>query len=143
MAGAPWRMVLAAAAAVALSPSGGYGQEAVAARTLRSGTIVSASDLRPAEGRAVADMAGLVGLETRRAIYAGRPVLPADLGPPTLVRRNAVVAMLYRDRGLALRAEGRALDSGGAGDDIRVVNLASRQVVRAVVIGDDEVEALR
>lgn len=118
-------------------------QEAVATRTLRPGTVLSGADLRAAGAGAGARIAALVGLETRRAIYAGRPVLDADLGPPTVVRRNAVVTMVYRDGALAIRAEGRALDPGGAGERIRVINLASRQTVAALVTGPDQVEVQR
>ena len=70
-------------------------------------------------------------------------VVAADLGPPTLVRRNAVVVMLYSDRGLGIRTEGRALDSGGAGEVVRVINLTSRQPVLATVTGENQVEVHR
>ena len=125
-------------------------QEVVAARTLRPGTIVTAEDLvirdagtaagGGAQAAAAEAIAALVGRETRVAIYAGRPVRPGDLGPPTLVRRNAIVVMHYRRGALSIRAEGRALAAGGAGERIRVLNLASRRPVEAVVTGPNEVE---
>lgn len=121
-------------------------QQVLAARTLRAGTVIAASDLVwPATdaGAARARVARLVGLETRRAVYAGRPLDEADLGPPVLVRRNSVVAMVYRDRGLGIRAEGRSLDSGGEGERVRVINLGSRQQVDAIVTGPDSVEVRR
>lgn len=117
-------------------------QSVVAARTLRAGTILAKEDLR-ASGDAAERLSALVGLETRRAIYAGRPVALADLGPPTLVHRNDVVVMVYATGALGIRTEGRALDSGGAGEVIRVVNLASRQPVQAVVTGVNRVEVGR
>ena len=148
----PQRSLGAAALAAALAwgaaaplPAG----EVVAARTLRPGTVLAEEDLRAhgedagAPGRLSERISELVGLETRRAIYAGRPVAPADLGPPTLVRRNDVVVMLYADGGLGIRTEGRALDSGGAGEVVRVMNLSSRQPVRAVVTGVNRVEVRR
>lgn len=121
-------------------------RQVLATHTLRVGTVLSERDLKApgggdASGRAL--VAALVGLETRRAIYTGRPVVAADLGPPTLVRRNAVVAMLYNDRGLGIRTEGRALDSGGAGEVVRVLNLTSRRSVLATVTGANQVEVHR
>lgn len=116
--------------------------DVLAARTLRPGTVLAASDLR-AEPGAEDRLGALLGLEVRRAIYVDRPVRAGDLGPETLVRRNAIVTMLYRDRGLAIRTEGRALDAGGAGERIRVMNLASRQPVAAVVLGRDTVAVAR
>lgn len=121
-------------------------QDVLAAHTLRAGTVLQEGDLRArggddASGREL--IAALVGLETRRAIYTGRPVVAADLGPPTVVHRNAVVVMLYNFRGLGIRTEGRALDSGGAGEVVRVLNLASRRSVRATVTGENQVEVSR
>jgi flagella basal body P-ring formation protein FlgA len=121
-------------------------QEVLATHTLRVGTVLEAGDLKLPGGAAGGGrdlIAALVGLETRRAIYTGRPVVAADLGPPTLVRRNAVVVMLYSDRGLGIRTEGRALDSGGAGEAVRVINLTSRRSVLATVTGENRVEVHR
>ncbi|GMG83640.1 flagellar basal body P-ring formation chaperone FlgA [Paralimibaculum aggregatum] len=135
MAGrAPLPLAAMLALALALSPAAAA--EVVAARTLRPGVVLAAPDLRGPE----ATVQALVGLEVRRAIYAGRPVAPGDLGPQTLVRRNAIVQMLYASARLAIRTEGRALDGGGAGERIRVMNLASRQKVIAVVRGPGIVE---
>ncbi len=129
-------LALCLAAALAL-PAGAA--EVVAARTLRPGLVLEARDLRGPE----AAVAELVGLEVRRAIYAERPVRPADLGPETLVRRNAMVTMLYRSGGLEIRTEGRALDEGGIGERVRVMNLTSRQSVPALVRGRGVVEVTK
>jgi flagella basal body P-ring formation protein FlgA len=120
-------------------------QEVIAARTLRAGTVVAAGDLRArTPGADAAErIAALLGLETRRAIYAGRPITVGDLGPPTLVRRNALVVMTYTAGALGIRTEGRALEAGGEGEVIRVINLGSRQAVRAVVTGTNRVEVRR
>ena len=133
-------------AAPAPAPAQEAAHVVVATHTLRAGTVLQERDLKlrgggDAGGREL--IAVLVGLETRRAIYTGRPVLAADLGPPTLVRRNAVVVMLYSDRGLGIRTEGRALDSGGAGEVVRVINLTSRRSLLATVTGQNQVEVQR
>ncbi|MEM9147094.1 MAG: flagellar basal body P-ring formation chaperone FlgA [Pseudomonadota bacterium] len=114
-------------------------EEVLARHTLRPGEVVTADDLRAGDGLADA-AAAMVGLEVRRAVYAGRPIAPADLGPPTLIERNAIVTMTYRAGALAIRTEGRALDAGGEGERIRVMNLTSRQWVPAVVRGHGLVE---
>lgn len=117
--------------------------DVVANRTLRVGTILSPGDIsaRSESGTAVAET--MVGQEVRRAIYAGRVVLPDDIGPATLVRRNDVVTMTYTSGGLGLRTEGRALASGGAGEVVNVMNLDSRLTVRAVVVAAGLVEVRR
>ncbi len=129
-----------------VSPAPAPAQEVLATHTLRVGTVLDEGDLKVPRGddaRRRELIAALVGLETRRAIYTGRPVVAADLGPPTLVRRNAVVVMLYSDRGLGIRTEGRALESGGAGEVVRVINLTSRRSLLATVTGQNQVEVQR
>ncbi|MEM1343273.1 MAG: flagellar basal body P-ring formation chaperone FlgA [Pseudomonadota bacterium] len=112
--------------------------EMLAARTLRVGTILTAADLKATQN--MADIDALIGLEVRRAIYAGRPITAADLGPPTLVRRNAIVSVRYVIGGLLLRTEGRALDNGGLGESVRVMNLDTRMTIQATVTGARSVQ---
>lgn len=111
----------------------------VPARTLPPRSTIGPEDLMlrdlDASG-AVVDPALIVGLETRVALYAGRPVRPGDVGPPATVERNAIVPMIYDRNGLRIVTEGRALERAGPGDLIRVMNLASRATV-TVRIGPD------
>ncbi len=117
--------------------------DVLARRTLRVGTILATSDLAGEGQEAEARMAGMHGLEVRRAIYAGHPVSRADLGPPTLVRRNEIVVMTFRAGALGLRTEGRSMGAAGAGEVVEVMNLSSRQTVRAIVTGRRVVEVRR
>lgn len=114
-----------------------------AARTLRVGVIVDAGDVQLHSPEDQKQMEQMLGLEVRRAVYAGHPVTLAHLGPPTLVQRNEIVAMGYRAGGLGIRTEGRALSRGGKGEIVEIMNLTSRQTVRAVVIGPRQVEVQR
>lgn len=134
---------LAALALLASFPVAAGAGEIRAVRTLPAGTMIAAADLvlPEAAGAELRNRAeALVGLETRRAIYAGRPVDPSDLGPPVLVRRNSLVTMIYRHGGLGIRGEGRALDSGGQGETVRVMNIGSRRTVSAQVVAAATVE---
>lgn len=132
-----------AAACMILLATAAAAQEAIATRTLRPGDIVAMDDLRGATEGAEAEFAALVGLEVRRAVYVGRVVSRDALGPPTLVARNALVAMQFASAGLGIRTEGRALDAGGLGERVRVMNLASRQVVTGTVAAPGLVEVRR
>lgn len=114
----------------------------VAARTLRAQTILGPDDLVQAEGTlpgTAADPAEVIGLETRVAIYQGRPIRLADLGPPAIVDRNQAVTLTYAAGPLTITAEGRALARGGAGDRIRVMNIASRTTLSGIVAGDGSI----
>lgn len=104
----------------------------VATRTIRAKTLIAPEDLTLVNAElpgALTDPALAVGLEARVSIYAGKPVRLGDLGPPTLVERNQLVTLVYVSGGLAISTEGRALARGADGDQIRVMNLGSRNTV--------------
>ena len=121
-------------------------EQVFASRTLRVGTVLATGDLRVPKGyEDIADelLRPMVGMEVRRAIYVGRVVSERDLGPPTLIRRNDVVTMVYRAGSLGLRTQGRSLGSGGLGETIEMLNLDTRMKVRATVTGPSQVEVFR
>ena len=107
-----------------------------AKRLIRAQTVLSADDIdtRPdGPETALTDPSEAIGREARITIYAGHPLRPEDLGPPTLVDRNQRVTLLYRSGALTISAEGRALARGGAGDEIRVMNTATKTTVVATI----------
>lgn len=104
----------------------------VATRTIRAKSLIAPEDLTLVSADlpgALTDPAQAVGLEARVSIYAGKPVRAGDLGPPTLVDRNQLVTLVYLSGGLAIATEGRALARGAEGDEVRVMNLGSRNTV--------------
>ena len=114
----------------------------VATRTIRPQEILTRADvtLHPAETPGTyATLSEVVGLETRVALYAGRPVHRADLGPPALVERNQIVRLVYAHAGLVILAEGRALERAGLGERLRVMNLTSRATLTGRVQEDGSV----
>lgn len=132
-----WRVLLIAALAAPVSA-----ESLVATRTIRAKSLVTPEDLTLVSAAipgALSDPAKAVGLEARVAIYAGKPVRPEDLGPPTLVERNQLVTLVFISGGLAIATEGRALARGGEGDSIRVMNLGSRNTVTGRVGPDGTV----
>jgi flagella basal body P-ring formation protein FlgA len=72
------------------------------------------------------------------AIYAGKAITAAQVGPSTVVERNQIIQLSYNAGGLSILTEGRALDRGGVGETIQVMNLSSRTKV-AGLIGPDGV----
>jgi flagellar basal body P-ring formation protein FlgA len=122
-----WRLILLLALAGPAFP-----ESLVATRTIRAKSLIAPEDLALVSADlpgALSDPAEAVGLEARVAIYAGKPVRPGDLGPASLVERNQLVTLVYLSGGLAISAEGRALARGAAGEDIRVMNLGSRNTI--------------
>lgn len=128
-------------AAVA-SPPPVYGDVVVAGRTIRPQTILTAADLalRPGDMAGVFDhVDALIGQETRVVLYAGRPVLPEDIGPPAVVDRNQIVTLIYRRAGLSIHVDGRSLVRAGVGETARVMNLSSRATLSGRVQADGTV----
>ena len=119
-----------------LAPQTTVADSLIAARTLQARSVLVAADVV----LVAADLPGAltssdlaVGQETRVAIYAGRPILAAALGPAALVLRNQTVWLIYQSSGLTISTEGRALDRGAEGDRIKVMNLTSRATVTGVI----------
>ena len=56
-----------------------------------------------------------------------------------MVQKGATVQMVLDSPGIALTAQGQAMEPGAIGERIRVLNPVSRAVVEAEVIGPDRV----
>jgi flagella basal body P-ring formation protein FlgA len=118
----------------------------VPAHRLPAGSVVQASDLQRARVRADAVRDGMVhtpaeavGMALKRPAVAGQPLVASDLMRPIMVPKGARVAMELYAPGLALSGQGVALEAGGAGDVIQVLNPTSRAVVAAEVVGPGRV----
>lgn len=127
---------------LALTTAPAMADTVIAARTIRAQTLLTVGDVQLAKG----DVAGaygaleaVIGQEARVALYAGRPIRSNEVGPPALIDRNQIVILLYRQGGLRMAAEGRALGRAGAGDRLKVMNLASRQTISGIVRKDGTV----
>ncbi|HXI86264.1 MAG TPA: flagellar basal body P-ring formation chaperone FlgA [Parvularculaceae bacterium] len=133
---------LIAAAILATGYSPAAGEELIAARNIRAGEVLLASDIvTPDSETGLRQAASLIGLEAARSIYRGQPINAGDLRSPTLVDRNAMVRMEFSKGAMAIATQGRALDQGGLGDRIRVMNIASKRIVSAIVISNNTVRS--
>jgi len=106
----------------------------VPSRTIPARSLIMAEDLMLDDATvpgAVAEIEAIVGMEARVALYAGRPIRPGDVAFPAIVERNQIVTLIYRNGGLTITTDGRALDRASPGDVISVMNLASRSTVNA------------
>ena len=120
-------------------------QSLAPARTLAARSIIAEADLvvlaRAIPGT-LKDPAALLGQETRRILYAGRPIRPGDVGPPAVVERNQPVSLLFRRGAIEITAEGRALGRAGIGEALRAMNLGSRNIVSGVVTAPGQIRIL-
>ena len=126
----------------ALLPASAMADSVVATRTIRAQSVIATQDVAmvPAEitGALTATDAA-VGLEAKVTLFAGRPVRAADLAAPALIQRNQVVPVVYQVAGLTIRTDGRALERGGAGAVIKVMNLSSHLTVQGAISADGSV----
>lgn len=118
----------------------------VAVRRLAEGDVIRPADLRivrlPAARvpeDAVLDAARLAGRTVRQAVPVGAPVTADQFGAAAVVQRGAAVSLLVELPGIAIAAQGRALEDGARGARIQVMNNASRAVLEGVVLGPGRV----
>lgn len=91
-------------------------------------------------GGYVDQISDLVGQSPRRALAAGAPVRAGDVGRPEAVAKNVLVTMLAQGPGITITTTGRALEAGSIGDVVQVMNLQSKKVLQAIIIGSNQVQ---
>jgi flagella basal body P-ring formation protein FlgA len=121
----------------------------VAAMRLSAGTIPGRNDVRMARvhvnavhAEVARDFSAVVGMQLKRQIAPGTPILIADLMRPTEVVRGEPVRLQLLVGGLSVTGQGVALESGAAGEQIRVRNISSQAVIQAEVIGPGVVRVI-
>jgi flagella basal body P-ring formation protein FlgA len=92
--------------------------------------------LRPAT---ITDPGAMVGMAAKTALRPNLPVIEADLQRPLAVTRGALVTLVLNYQGMALTAQGRAVDQGSLGDTVRVTNTHSNLTVEGVIDGTNRV----
>ncbi|XDA98481.1 flagellar basal body P-ring formation chaperone FlgA [Sulfitobacter sp. LCG007] len=114
----------------------------VPTRTIRANAIVTEGDVtaQPGENPDAFDRPGdVIGQEARVTLFAGRPIRLDEIGPPALVDRNQIVALRFETAGLMITTDGRALERGGVGDMVRIMNLSSRATLFGEIQPDGSV----
>lgn len=114
----------------------------VATQTIRPQQIITADalGLDPADIKgAFSSLDAVIGQEARVAIYPGRAVMRGAVGEPALIDRNQAVLLVYIRGGLQIKADGRALGRGAAGERIKVMNVDSKTVLFGTIAPDGSV----
>src|SRR5262249_34258948 len=116
-------------------------------RAIGRGEILRAADLtveRRPRAEVTADVpasiAEVAGRAARQGLRPGRPVRRTDLAKPELVKRDDAVSIIYQVPGMMLTFRGKALEGGGEGDIINVLNPQSKRAIQGVVIGPGRVD---
>ncbi|MCJ2015756.1 flagellar basal body P-ring formation chaperone FlgA [Methylobacterium sp. J-076] len=115
---------------------------AVLARSLNRGEPIREGDLvldrRPRDGLGAdvqASVTAAIGEVAQRSLPAGSVLREGDTALPDLVARGETVTIIYATPGISLSMRGIASDSGRMGATVNVVNVASKKVLQATVVG--------
>jgi flagella basal body P-ring formation protein FlgA len=147
-------ILMAASPALADTAPAGASQTAatvrivVPARNIARGDIVSAGDLtyanvsaRRAFAGVITDPAKLAGKQARRMLRVGESVRVSDVRAPILVTKGSTVTMVFHAPGITLTAVGKAMNEGGLGEPVTVLNPVSYRQITATVTGPGTVAA--
>lgn len=84
----------------------------------------------------------IIGMTPRRGITPSTPLRLSDLERPEIVSRGKMVRIVFKSGKISLTAMGKAIEGGGRGDVIRVMNSKSHKTIEAVVTGPAQVQVI-
>lgn len=116
-----------------------------AARTLERGDILRPQDVEAMAPRRdnsafIEAEQDVVGQEVRFRVRGGMPLRDRDVGEPLAVHSTDSVRVFWKSGGVTLEMEGRAMENGAVGEEIRVHNPGSNRTIRAVVVAEGTAE---
>ncbi|MGU3465390.1 flagellar basal body P-ring formation chaperone FlgA [Methylobacterium sp. C33D] len=119
---------------------------AVLTRNLNRGEPVKEGDValerRPRESvapDAQGSATAILGEVAQNTLTAGTVLRVTDTAPPELVARGENVTIVYETPSISLSMRGLSNDSGRMGAVVNVVNVASKKILQATVIGPGRV----
>jgi flagella basal body P-ring formation protein FlgA len=124
------------------------GQVLVFQRDVQRGHVITSGDVSwedAVPGRLIrngADMAA-IGMEIRRPIKAGQPVLSNDLKAPSIIRKGEQVKIVYVSAGVRLTVDGVAQNEAAKGEPVRVLNNYSKRTIDAIAEASGEARVNR
>jgi flagella basal body P-ring formation protein FlgA len=118
----------------------------VAVMPLSRDQIITRADVRLEERTlaqvpegAMTDLQEVIGKRPRRSISSGTPLHARLLEAPPVIQKGSVVTVLINTPTLSVVMQGQAKEDGAVGEQIRVVNLASRKEIYGRVIDENTV----
>jgi flagella basal body P-ring formation protein FlgA len=112
-----------------------------------AGTILTPGDfetamvpLATADAGAYAALDQLVGQQLLRQSRSGMMLKASDVGPPTVVTRNASVTVFFRLGAMTLTVQGKALGNAAVGQPVDVLNIVTKKILHGVARPDGGVD---
>lgn len=129
----PWSFYLKATIKI-------YNQVVVSAQPVPRNTILQAEHLTVIERPATetrrghySDISALVGSRTQFNLRFQQVIAPHQIKPMVAIERGDRITILAKSSQISVKANGIALDSGQIGERIRVKNMGSNKVIRAII----------
>lgn len=116
---------------------------AIARGELISDADVTWLDAPSARSRGVIDRAeDLIGMTARRPLAANTILRTSDVEAPVLVKKGAIVTLIYEIAGLRMTHQGVAANAGAEGEVIAVRNIDSDRTLKGVIKGQNVVSII-
>ncbi|HWA20264.1 MAG TPA: flagellar basal body P-ring formation chaperone FlgA [Devosia sp.] len=96
--------------------------------------------LAAADAGSYATIDQLVGQQLLRQSRAGMMLKASDVGPPTVVSRNAAVTVFFRLGAMTLTVQGKALGSAALGQPVDVLNTVTKKILHGIARADGGVD---
>jgi flagella basal body P-ring formation protein FlgA len=116
-------------------------------RPLRNGHTIqnedvylSLIDVRRMPRDALTRLEGAWGKTVLRSIEGNMPIIESALGDPPIIKKGQLITLIASAPGLKITTQGEARENGRLGQQIKVINLSSKQDIRGVPIDDQNVK---
>jgi flagella basal body P-ring formation protein FlgA len=115
------------------------------AHSISAGDLIQPDDLAygrvasfslPADAPSDADQ--IIGKVARRPLRAGSPAARHDVSAPQVIKTNDTVQVIYRNDGVNLVLQGKAMGSAAVGEPVTIMNTVSKKAIQAIASGADE-----
>lgn len=118
-----------------------------AAKDLKAGQIITVDDILTkrivqnpnARSANTIKAEDLIGKEVKKSLQSGQIIQANDVREQVMVAKGKIVTLNFTKGGIMLSARGKALENGGLGDTVRVMNSQSKTVVQGTVTGPETV----
>ncbi len=129
-----------------VTPVTAFADVVVANVTLRAKSVIAEDAVRIDTADitgAASTLEEVIGQEVLTSVFAGRPIMRANLREAAMIERNQMVRLVFSLHGLTIETDARATERGAVGDTIRVINTASKKTVFATVLDDGRLQVTR
>jgi flagella basal body P-ring formation protein FlgA len=87
----------------------------------------------------VTDINNLIGKSAKTTLSPNKPIMIHHIQNPVLVKKGSMVNVLVSAPNMELKTQGRSMDNGSQGDQIRVMNINTKNIIQGTIMGPGQV----